>query len=127
MFSYLEVESVKMKVEEIKALHPAIRLAGYLFRSARLSEIGARLRTKYPDDKDDWSEEEWNEWDAACDEIDPYFYALNQEEKEAVKAADLTLASLCRGEYPLYGKATWVPDPDKYPKEIKSFIKEVES
>lgn len=88
------------QVEEIKKLPPSLRVAGYLARSARHAELGARLRLNGRPDES-WTPEEDAEWDRLCDEIDPWWYAMTDEDKAEARKVDLYLASLCRGEYPM--------------------------
>ena len=90
-----------MTIEEIRKLPSPVRCAGYLARSALAAEYGANLRTKYKNDED-WTLEEQAEWDKLVDETDPWFYALSQYEIDVIAPAELMLASLCRGEFPIY-------------------------
>lgn len=79
-------------------MHPTVRLAGYFARTAALAECGARLRTEKEDE--DWTEEENAEWDRLCDEIEPWFYALSDAEREFLcgQKFDDFLGKLTRGE-----------------------------
>ena len=87
-----------MTEEEIKCLHPAIRIAGYLTRNAALSEYGAKLRTVKQDEE--WTEEENTEWDRLCDQVEPWWYAMSDDERNWLRreGVENILGKLCRGE-----------------------------
>jgi hypothetical protein len=87
-----------MKREEVKKLTPQERVAGYLARSARITEIGARLRVKYGGDDTSWTAEEEAEWDAACDETDPWWEAMTPEEQAVTRQMAPLFGALGRGE-----------------------------
>jgi len=93
---------MRYAITEIEKLTPQERVAGYLALLAKLSEIGARLRTKYNDDE--WTDEEQAEWDACTDELDPWFYAMKEDEKKAVQVVDSILGPLTRAEWPIINK-----------------------
>lgn len=85
--------------DRIKALSPQERMAGYLVRVARLAELGVKLRLAKEDNE--WTEEESKEWENICDEIDPWFYALTNEENIYLgKICNDLFSALARGEMP---------------------------
>lgn len=94
-----------MTKDEIEKLTPQERVAGYLFRLARLADLGARLRTKYKDVSTDysegWNESEQAEWDSFCDDLDDWFYSIKDDEKEVIQRVDSVLGQLTRAEWPL--------------------------
>lgn len=90
--------TINYEIDRIRALPKVQRLAGYLARLAALDEVGARFRTNKEDEE--WTEEEHNEWDKYCDELDPWWYALSEEEKCSVNYVENYMACLCRGELP---------------------------
>lgn len=94
-----------MNTEEIKKLTPQERVAGYLARDAKLAEIGCRLRVRHHHESTDydekWTPEEEKEWDDACDDIEPWFYALSDEEKQQIWEIVLVFSQLARGEWPI--------------------------
>ncbi len=73
------------------------RIAGYLFYSSKLAMLGAKLRKDNREDET-WTSDEEKEWDIICDEIDPWFYSLSQEERNAIKGVEEVLSKLTRGE-----------------------------
>ena len=87
-----------MNINEIQNLHPTVRIAGYLARNMALAECGAKLRTVKEDEE--WTEEEEAEWDRLCDELDPWFYALTDAERELMTKIDANffVSKLARGE-----------------------------
>jgi len=89
-----------MNLDYFLALSPVERVAGYLYHSAKLAMVGAKIRKGGREDST-WTKEEDAEWDAACDELDGWWYAMSDEEKEAIKPADSIIASITRGEWPL--------------------------
>lgn len=94
-----------MTRNQISALSPQERVAGYLVHSAKLAELGARLRTKYKDVSDDynegWNAEEEDEWDRHADELEKWFYELTQDEIHVVKYVEKVLSPLTRAEWPI--------------------------
>ena len=94
-----------MNAEQIEKLSPQERVAGYLALSAKLAEIGARLRTKHKDVATDyhegWTGEEEAEWDACTDEMDAWFYAIKGDEWPVIKHVEVVLAPLTRAEWPI--------------------------
>lgn len=88
------------RIKKLEQLHPVERLAGYLHYSTKLAMVGAKLRKGDREDST-WTPEEEAEWDAVCDELDGWWYALTPEEKKALEPADLIIASITRGEWPL--------------------------
>lgn len=89
-----------MTPKEIKALSPVERIAGYLLVECKLIAILARLRKNGRSDET-WTIEEEAEWEDACDQVDPWAYALSEEELEAIKPITCYLSSIGRGEWPL--------------------------
>jgi len=84
--------------DEIKKMHPSVRMGGYLKHNALLCEYGAKLRSVKEDEE--WTEEESEEWDRLCDELDPWFYALTDKEREALMSAGMqtVFGIVARGE-----------------------------
>jgi len=109
--------------QEIAALPKILRLAGYLSRMAAADEVGARLRLAHAKESTDhdekWTAEEEAEWERVTDEIDPWWYALTEEEKVLLNPVSVFTACLCRGEDPEeHIKLTWEPVPTgKYGKK----------
>jgi hypothetical protein len=89
-----------MNLDYFLALSPVERVAGYLYHSAKLAMVGAKLRKDNRED-DTWTKEEDAEWEAAAEELDGWWYAMSEEEKTAIEPADLILGSITRGEWPL--------------------------
>ena len=93
-----------MKIEEMT---PQERIAGYVKTCSDLALLGAKLRTKYKDVRTDyyegWTQEEEAEWDNLCGFIEPYFYALTEEEKQYLQdiGFENLMGQLTRGENPL--------------------------
>jgi len=90
-----------MRTEEIRKLSPQERVAGYLALSAKLAEIGARLRTKHKGDDEGWTAEEEAEWDACTDELEGWFYAIKEDEKPVIEVVESILGPLTRAEWPI--------------------------
>lgn len=94
--------------DEIEKLTPQERVAGYLFRSARLADLGARLRTKYKDVSTDyyegWNEQEEAEWDSIVDDLAEWFYAIKEDEKPLISLVESVLGPLTRAEWPIKEK-----------------------
>jgi hypothetical protein len=88
-----------MNSEEIRKLTPQERIAGFMARDARVAEIGCKLRSHKEDEE--WTPEEEKEWDDACDDLDPWWYALSEEEHAAIKEIYLVFSQLARGEWPI--------------------------
>jgi hypothetical protein len=84
---------IREEVDKIKLLTPSERLAGYLFTSAKLAVFGARVRKNDKDDKN-WPPEEIEEWDSLANEIDPWFYALTEQELQLLKPIESIIASI---------------------------------
>ena len=93
-----------MTREEIKALTPVERVAGFVLASAKLAVVGARLRKDGRQD-DTWTDEENAEWDNAADEIDPWSHALTEEDRKHLWNIEHTFACITNVQWP--------------PKEIK--------
>ena len=95
---------ISMNVEQIKQLPKILRLIGYLSRSSKLSECGAKLRLAHIHEATDaderWTDEEEAEWDNLCDNVNPWWEALSNEEKILLKPLECFMACLCRGEDP---------------------------
>jgi len=89
---------MKKTIEEIRNLHPAVRVAGYIVRNAAITECGAKLRTIKEDEE--WSKEEEEEYENACAESEPWFYALTDDERNFLRWSGIenVLGKLCRGE-----------------------------
>ncbi len=87
-----------MTSQEIMLLPKPVRLAGYLARMAAVDELGAQLRCSKEDEQ--WSEEEQAQWEALCDAVDPWFYALSSEEKQLLNPVIVFMACFARGEDP---------------------------
>ncbi len=94
--------TVKEQTEAIRQLHPAVRMAGYLARVAALAELGARLRTRFPDDN--FPDKDQQDWDRLSDECDPWYDALSEPELYAVRYMDRVLGPLTCGELPADAK-----------------------
>lgn len=92
-----------MQKKDIALLTSCERLAGYMLVSSKLAVIGARLRKDGREDHT-WSEAEIEEWDKACDEIDPWWFALSEEEKEGLKNIEVFMADLTCARWPLTDK-----------------------
>lgn len=88
------------RIKEIEELSPPERISGYLYYSAKLSMLGAKLRKDNRDDSS-WTPEEEEEWETIGEEIEPWWYALSKEEKEAISAVEIIMGSLTRGEWPV--------------------------
>jgi hypothetical protein len=73
------------------------KIANYLYYSTKLARLGAKLRKDNRKDET-WTLAEEEEWDAICDEIDPWFYSLSQEERDSIKNVEEVLSRLTRGE-----------------------------
>lgn len=99
--------------EAIELLTPGERIAGYLQLSSALAVLGAGLRKGGREDET-WSEEEQQRWDAATDALDPWWYAMSDEEKAAIQPVELVLAQITRGEWdvsvPAAGQAEETPE-----------------
>jgi hypothetical protein len=116
MFDLL-MDNVRTSIEEIKAMTPAQRVAGYLVRVAAVAECGAKLRAIHAND-DDWTDDEESEWDEVRNATMTWFDAMSDEELEACETFDNALATLCRGEWPLPKPLDQIPDVIK--RECKS-------
>ena len=79
-----------------------VRKAAYLAVQAKLSLVGARLRSAKEDK--DWTPEDWAAWDDATDEMDIAWRWLNEQERDQVSRTDSLLASLCRADKIRYVK-----------------------
>jgi hypothetical protein len=88
--------TIKQSVQEIRQLHPTVRIAGYIARAAKINELGAKLRTVKQDEE--WTEEESKNWEDLCSDLDPWWIALSQQEKEYVVKFDEAFGAICRGE-----------------------------
>lgn len=88
------------KISKLEQLSPVERVAGYLHLTTKLAMVGARLRKDNRDDST-WTLEEEEEWYSICDELDPWWYALSDEERKTIEPANLIIASITRGEWPL--------------------------
>jgi len=93
-----------MTQQEIAVLPKILRLAGYLSRLAVADECGARLRLAHKHESTDydekWTPEEEAEWERLTDAIEPWWYALSDEEKKLLNPVEVFMAHLCRGEDP---------------------------
>ena len=90
-----------MTIDEVRALHPLRRIAGYLRISAQLAELGAELRLKSDDDF--WTPEEQTKWDNLVDEADPWWIGMDDEEKAIIRkrGVEYFFAEVTCGEWPL--------------------------
>jgi hypothetical protein len=88
-----------MTKEEIKNLTTVERIAGFVAASAKLAAVGAKLRKNGRQDET-WTKEEEAEWDAAADEIDPWWYSLSPVEMDSVRPIEVVFASITNGEWP---------------------------
>lgn len=83
---------------EIKNLSSTERIAGYIFYSAKLAMLGAKLRKENRPDES-WTEQEHKEWDFICDELEPWHHALSEEENLIINEnIGIFMAKLIRGE-----------------------------
>ena len=74
------------QAQEIKKLTSAERVAAYLVRYAKLAEFFAKIYANYGDNNpSNWTEEENIYYDDLADELDPYWYALNETERKFVE------------------------------------------
>lgn len=89
-----------MTAAEIAKLEPCERVAGYLLYSSKLAVILSRLRKNGRRDET-WTEEETKEWELACDDLDPWWYALSTEDQDALLPAQVVIAAASNGEWPL--------------------------
>lgn len=88
------------QVDQIKALPPVRRVAGYLCRLAALAEVGATLRTTHQSD-DEWNDVERKMYEDLVALLDPWAAALSPEEADEVDSSTVCLSALCRGEWPV--------------------------
>ena len=104
-----------MTVAEIAALPKILRLSGYIMRMAALDDCGARLRLAHSHENTDydekWTAEEDAEWEAHCDGLDNWWYALSEAEKASMNSVMVYMAHLCRAE-----------DPDEHIKVSHEFL-----
>ena len=89
-----------MNRQQIEALTPCERLAGYMLVSSKLAALGARLRKDGRKDST-WTIEEDEEWYNACIETDPWWFAMSEEEQEAIKKIEVFMADLTCARWPL--------------------------
>ena len=101
-----------VRIEEIEKLSSCERIAGYLFYSSKLAMVGARLRKNNRSDFS-WTPEEHEEWDSVCDEVEPWWYALSDEEHAALSDVEVFMAKLTCDESVLED------DPSRQYKAIK--------
>lgn len=73
------------------------RIAGYLFYSAKLAVLGSKLRKNGREDET-WTLDEEKEWDTICDEIDPWWYALTEEDKKVLEPVEEILGLITRAD-----------------------------
>ncbi len=72
-------------------------IARYLMHSARLAVLGSTIRKDNRSDES-WTKEESDEWDAICDDIDPWWYALSEEDKKKIDCVQEVMSKLTCGE-----------------------------
>jgi hypothetical protein len=83
--------------QEIRLMPQNLRLAGYLLVEAKLTCLLSELRLNYDDDKN-WPEEDEKKYEDLCDELDPWWYALSEEEKAFLQPITIRHAVLSNGE-----------------------------
>lgn len=85
-----------MTRQDIIALQPCERVALYLEMSAKMAFVGARLHQK-----EKWSDNDLDQWDAVCDAVSYCYYALTDEEMTIIEPFDALLSNLDKGIWPL--------------------------
>lgn len=84
------------EADEISKWPQPIRLAEYLKVLAENTVIGARLRTSKQDEE--WTEEDKQLWESSCEKMEPYWYALSENDRKVLRVVMELTGSLCRGE-----------------------------
>jgi hypothetical protein len=86
------------EADELKKLPRCVRLAKYMVASSKNAEIGSRLRTSKDDDK--WTKEEEQEWEKSCENIEPLWISLDEEDKRILSKFHIEefMAMLCCGD-----------------------------
>jgi hypothetical protein len=92
----IEALSPKLSQQEIEALSPCERVSLYIELSAKMALVGARLRNL-----NQWEDNDYDEWDAACDAVSACYFALSFEEIEFIKPIEVMLSCLDRGVWPV--------------------------
>lgn len=86
---------------EISKPTSAERVAGYIVRFAKLAEFYTKLYLNHGvNDSANWTEEETICYDNFADEVDPYWFALNETERKFVEDKIIpTLSLFCNGKW----------------------------
>jgi hypothetical protein len=80
----------------IRTLPQNLRLAGYLRHNSELTECLAELRLTKEDEA--WTDEDDKKVEYLRDALDPWWYALSEEEKDFLLPLDLVHAALACGD-----------------------------
>jgi len=90
------MKTISQRIHEIRELPQNLRLAGYIKRNAALTEHLAKLRLEKEDNE--WTDEDEAKWERLEEEVEPWWYALNEEDRRFLRTIEVRMAALANGE-----------------------------
>lgn len=90
--------SMQETTNDIQEMHSTVRIAGYLMRLSAFAESAAKLRISKEDEE--WTAEEESEFEKFCDELDPWFYGMTDDERQFLRKSGIenVFGKIARGE-----------------------------